>query len=119
MTCKDMERGDNWLICGARVADPLSELWGVRDVLVAGGRVVELASDMSSTRARRACDEPLRVLHAEGLWVWPGLVDLHVHFREPGFTHKETLAHACRAATHRRHTSRPCEHNHHTPTATP
>jgi dihydroorotase len=38
------------------------------------------------------------IIDADGLWVMPGLVDLHVHFREPGQTHKEDLASGARAA---------------------
>ena len=38
------------------------------------------------------------VIEAEGLYVMPGLIDLHVHFREPGFEHKETIRTGARAA---------------------
>ena len=52
-----------------------------------------------------------RVIDATGLWLWPGLVDIHVHFREPGFTRKETIASGCAAALRGGYTSVVCEPN--------
>jgi dihydroorotase len=102
---------ETWLIRGAHVADPASGLWERRDILVGGGRILEVARTVPSHRARRAGSGRCKFLNAEDLWVWPGLVDLHVHFREPGYTHKETLASGCRAALRGGYTSVVCEPN--------
>ncbi|MDP6106926.1 MAG: dihydroorotase, partial [Candidatus Brocadiia bacterium] len=53
----------------------------------------------------------VQVIDATGLWLWPGLVDIHVHFREPGFTRKETIASGCAAALRGGYTSVVCEPN--------
>ncbi len=53
------------------------------DILVREGVIAEIAPNLNA--------EGLPVLPAEGLLVVPGLVDVHVHFREPGFTEKETI----------------------------
>lgn len=62
-----------------------------RDVLVEDGRLVEI-SDHIDPR------EGVKVVAGEGKHLLPGLVDLHVHFREPGFSYKETIASGSRAA---------------------
>jgi dihydroorotase len=57
---------------GGHVIDPGRDLSAVRDVAIAGGRIARVASDLSSTPARRTLD-------VRGLYVTPGLIDLHVH----------------------------------------
>src|SRR5690606_31689543 len=61
------------------------------DVAIADGRVVEIGPGLSRAGAGR-------VLDARGCLVTPGLIDPHVHLREPGQEHKETLATGSRAA---------------------
>lgn len=60
------------------------------DVLVSGGRIVRISPSIDA-HARREID-------AEGCWVLPGIIDDQVHFREPGLTHKATIATESRAA---------------------
>jgi len=72
------------LITGGTVIDPANGIDAVADILVAGGRVAEVGVD-----AGRGADE---TIHAGGLIVCPGFVDIHCHLREPGFEHKETIA---------------------------
>lgn len=79
------------LIKGARVVDPAAGLDQVADVLVDDDRV----RDVSETPLRVAAD---RVIDAAGLLLTPGLIDCHVHLREPGQEHKETIATGTRAA---------------------
>ncbi len=55
------------------------------DLLVADGRVARLAEHIPA-------EADMEVIEATGLTVMPGLTDLHVHFREPGFEYKETIA---------------------------
>ena len=71
------------LIKNGRVMDPKSGLDQVCDVLVQDGKIVKIAPDIK--------EEGAEVLDATGLVVAPGLVDIHVHFREPGQTHKEDI----------------------------
>lgn len=61
------------------------------DVRVADGIVSEMASELEPADGER-------VIEAKGLYLLPGLVDLHVHFREPGFSYKETIQAGSRAA---------------------
>jgi dihydroorotase len=79
------------LIRGGRVIDPSQRLDGVRDLLVRDGKVAQLAEKVSPP------PDAVEV-KAQGKWVLPGLIDLHVHFREPGEEGKETIATGCKAA---------------------
>lgn len=76
---------DPILIVGGRVIDPASKLDKVCDVAVANGRIAAIGK-------RLARGPATRVIDAAGLFVCPGLIDPHVHLREPGGEHKETLA---------------------------
>ncbi|MFW6457660.1 MAG: dihydroorotase [Planctomycetota bacterium] len=93
------------------VADPIGRVWAECDVLLDGGNVRAMEPDISLTGAIQMCDSALRMVDAEGLWLWPGLIDLHVHFREPGFTHKESIASGAMAAMAGGYTAVVCEPN--------
>ena len=70
-----------------------------KDLLVADGVVVRVADAIQPEEAEAiAGGEDLRIIDADGLTVLPGLTDLHVHFREPGFEYKETIAGGAAAA---------------------
>ena len=71
------------IIKNGRVIDPQSQFDQVTDVLLKDGKVLQIGQDIRVTDAR--------VIDATGLVVAPGLVDVHVHFREPGQTHKEDI----------------------------
>ena len=71
------------LIKNGRVMDPMSGLDQVCDVLVEGKKIVKIGQNLEAADSQ--------VLDASGLVVAPGLVDIHVHFREPGQTHKEDI----------------------------
>ncbi len=62
------------------------------DLLIAGGRIVEVG------RAGAADLDARRVVDATGKLVLPGMIDVHVHTRDPGYTHKEDLITCTRAA---------------------
>ena len=79
------------LIKNGRVIDPASGTDDVKDVLIEQGVVTQIASVINSMAAVDTID-------AAGLWVTPGLIDLHAHLRDPGFTHKETMATGTRSA---------------------
>lgn len=74
-------------IRGGLVIDPSSGLEEHADVHIVGGRI---AAIVPQGHARPQADEA--VILANGLLVVPGLVDMHVHLREPGFEYKETIA---------------------------
>ena len=77
------------LIKNGRVIDPQNNIDGVMDILVKDGIISRVESNIE--------DNVDRVIDAEGLWVMPGLIDLHVHLREPGYENKETIATGTRA----------------------
>lgn len=78
------------LIQGARVVDPAQNLNDVRDIMIKDGVIAAVGRDLKA-----AADE---VIHARGLVAAPGLVDMHVHLRDPGFTYKEDILTGCAAA---------------------
>lgn len=82
------------LIAGGLVVDPARGVEAVRDVLLEGGKVREVAAGL----ARRPGLKDAERVDAKGLWVIPGLVDLHVHLREPGREGDETIATGTAAA---------------------
>lgn len=71
------------LIKNGRVIDPKSQLDKVTDVLLDGKKIVQIADGIDVA--------DVDIIDATGLVVAPGLVDIHVHFREPGQTHKEDI----------------------------
>jgi dihydroorotase len=78
------------LIRGGRVIDPASGRDEIADVALEGGRVRAIGPALAPADAQ--------VIDAEGLLVVPGLIDPHVHLREPGGEHKETIESGSRAA---------------------
>jgi dihydroorotase len=80
------------IIRGARVVDPRGELDDVRDVVVRGGEIAELA-DPGSAKLDDA-----EIVEGEGLLAVPAFVDPHVHLRTPGDEHEEDIETGSRAA---------------------
>lgn len=80
------------LIRGGRVVDPASGLDAVRDVLLRDGKIAAIEAP-GQIRAPDA-----EIVNAKGLVVAPGLIDIHVHLREPGQGYKETIATGTAAA---------------------
>lgn len=80
------------LIRNGYMIDPGSGREGKYDILTEGDKIIKIGERL------RMPEEPCGVLDAEGLLVAPGLVDVHVHFREPGFTEKEDIATGAAAA---------------------
>ncbi len=80
----------NLLIKNGRVIDPETKLDGRRDVLIEGNRIaaIEHAIDKAD----------VRTLDASGLIAAPGFLDIHVHLREPGIEHAETIESGSKAA---------------------
>ena len=78
------------VIKNGRVLDPSSQTDRVADVLIVDGRIAGVAPNLSSRNAE--------VFDAGGMIVAPGFIDIHVHLREPGFEHAETIESGSRAA---------------------
>lgn len=78
------------LIKNGRVLDPASNTDAVSDILVEDGVIVKVEENIN--------EEAENYIDARDCYVMPGLIDLHVHFREPGFEHKETIRTGARAA---------------------
>ena len=70
--------------------DPSRNLDETGDLLLRDGKIAAVGGELSA--------EDARVVHADGLIAAPGLVDMHVHLRDPGQTHKEDIFSGCRAA---------------------
>lgn len=75
---------ESLLLKGGRVVDPSQSMDAKHDVLLVKGKVASIGPDLEA--------ESARVVDCTGLVVTPGLIDVHVHLREPGEEHKETIA---------------------------
>lgn len=80
---------ENILIKGATVVNEGQS--SVLDVLIKNGRIDRIDKNISIASG-------VKIIHAEGLHLLPGVIDDQVHFREPGLTHKADIAHEARAA---------------------
>ena len=80
------------LIKGGRVINPATQMDEVSDVFVENGKVAEIGKNLKIKADR--------VIDAEGCYVMPGFIDMHVHFRDPGFEEKETIITGMHAAAH-------------------
>jgi dihydroorotase len=78
------------IIRNGRVMDPASRLDAARDVAIENGRIAAIGQNIDAAGALE--------LDATGLIVAPGFIDMHVHLREPGFEHAETIESGSRAA---------------------
>ena len=94
------------LLTGGRVIDPASALDATADVLISGGKITAVGTD-----AARQAPPNTQKISVKGLVVCPGLIDLHVHLREPGQSAKETIATGTAAAAHGGFTSIVCMPN--------
>jgi len=91
------------LIKNGRVIDPASGHDAVADVWIEDGVIRGVGTNLSGAAGADVID-------ATGLIVAPGFIDMHVHLREPGQEHKETIATGCSAAVESRRTIRASRH---------
>lgn len=94
------------LLTGGRVIDPANRIDGPADVLIRDGRIAAIGAD-----AELQADGGTERLDVTGQVVCPGLIDLHVHLREPGQSAKETIATGTQAAARGGFTSLVCMPN--------
>src|SRR5215472_11646938 len=99
---------NSMLLTGGRLIDPASKVDEVADLLIVDGKVAAIGEE-AKAKAKGAAQ--VELLEAEGLVVCPGLIDLHVHLREPGQTAKETIATGAAAAARGGFTSVVCMPN--------
>ena len=80
------------LIQNGILIDPSQRIFEKKDLYIEDGIVKQVEDEI--------CDIPegTRLVDASGCWVMPGFIDLHVHFRDPGLTYKETVETGCKAA---------------------
>ena len=83
------------LLQNGRIIDPAANIDAPGSLLVADGMIKAVALADQQLPAQPA---DCRVIDATGKWIVPGLVDMHVHLREPGEEHKETVASGTKAA---------------------
>ena len=81
-----------YLLKSAHVVDPQAELDGIFDVLIQDDKIKEVSENLEA-------DSATDVIDCQGYYLIPGLVDAHVHFRDPGYEYKETIETGCMAAT--------------------
>jgi dihydroorotase len=94
------------LLTGGRVVDPANRLDAKADVLISEGKITAVGADAAKQAPRDA-----EKMDVSGLVVCPGLIDLHVHLREPGQTAKENIATGTAAAARGGFTSIVCMPN--------
>ena len=92
------------LLVGGRVIDPASRFDAIADVLIQDGKISAVGPKLSAPAG-------IEIFEATGKIVSPGLIDLHVHLREPGQTAKETIATGTAAAARGGFTSVVCMPN--------
>ncbi len=78
------------LIKNGLVINPTTNFMQQADILIKDGKIIRIESDIDEINEN--------VIDASGKWVVPALVDMHVHFRDPGFEHKEDIDSGCNAA---------------------
>lgn len=84
------------LIENARILDPSCQpaLDFVGDILVEGDKIIKVGAGLAATELAQGAEK----IDATGLCAAPGFLDIHVHLRDPGFTHKEDILTGCMAA---------------------
>lgn len=80
------------LVKNGRVIDPALRLDGIRDVLIEDGKVKKVTSN------QKPVTRSTQIINAQDCLVFPGLIDMHAHLRDPGRPDKETIASGSRAA---------------------
>ena len=83
----------SFLLKNGRMIDPRNGIDGPADILVTDGRIAKII-----TGKKPGLPDDCQIFDLKGLWALPGLIDMHVHLREPGAEYKETIETGSRAA---------------------
>jgi dihydroorotase len=86
------------VIRNGRVIDPANKRDEIADLYIEEGKIVAAKSEIRNQRQPGSDKSEIEEINARNLIVCPGLIDIHVHLREPGFSHKETIGSGARAA---------------------
>lgn len=78
------------LIQNGHIIDPSQGIDKVGDILIEDGKIIEVGSQKSEVRSKEK-KTSFQIIDVTGLFVLPGLVDMHCHLREPGYEYKETI----------------------------
>ena len=81
-----MAKPPSLLIRGGRIIDPSQNYDAPGDLLIEGGKIAAIDKPGKIPQSKA-----LRTIEADGCWILPGLIDVHVHLREPGLEYKETI----------------------------
>lgn len=88
------------IIKGATIIDPVNGINGIGDIVIRNGKIAdvyqyeqieEMSDEKVAIKMRQRPQEGEEILNASGLIAAPGLIDVHVHFRDPGLTYKEDI----------------------------
>lgn len=86
------------LIKNGYIIDPRSGRTGIYDILIKGDRIIKILPYIMDYDIPEEGRTNISTIDAEGMMIAPGLVDVHSHFRDPGFTYKEDISTGARAA---------------------
>lgn len=98
----------NVLLKDGRLIDPAVGIDAEVDILIEKGKIAEISNSINENTVG---DAGKNIIHADGMIISPGFIDIHVHLREPGQEHKETIATGSQAAAAGGFTSIACMAN--------
>jgi len=94
-----MIKNSKILIKNGRVIDPANKIDTVLDILIENGKIIEIGNLLSINKSEiQNPKSEIEIIDASGKIVVPGLIDMHVHLREPGYEYKETIKTGTEAA---------------------
>ncbi|MDD6072252.1 MAG: amidohydrolase family protein, partial [Clostridiales bacterium] len=86
------------LIKNGYMIDPKSRREGTFDILIKDDKIIKIDSSITEFDLSANERNNLEIINADNMMIIPGLVDVHVHFRDPGFTYKEDIYTGAKAA---------------------
>jgi dihydroorotase len=82
------------IITSGRIINPATNTDEITDILYENGIIKEIGKNLADKYKKTEAE----IINATGMWVVPGLIDMHVHLRDPGYRHKETIASGSKSA---------------------